>query len=268
MEDPEFRQEYALADDEFALIEALVRAPRGGKFDPGGARRAPRHDPVRHRATGGRPGVAVLRHPAPLRRSDRNAADGGPGTGRRMNRRDGGTRPEMAQTDTLIDWPEEGVARAPYAVFSDPEIYAAEMRRIFRGPVWHYLGLEAELPEPGDYRLIDVGDTPVIVLRNPDGGINALVNRCAHKGNDDALRAVRPHRPADVHLSQLVLRPGGMPEERALREGESTARAACRRPSTWQRTGSTGCASRAWAGSSSARSPTRRRRWKPISASG
>ena len=88
----------------------------------------------------------------------------------------------MADTDTLIDWPEEGVARAPYAVFSDPAIYAAEMRRIFRGPVWHYLGLEAELPEPGCYRLIDVGDTPVIVLRTPDGGINALVNRCAHKG--------------------------------------------------------------------------------------
>ncbi len=88
----------------------------------------------------------------------------------------------MAETKTLVDWPEEGVARAPYAVFSDPAIYAAEMRRIFRGPVWHYLGLEAELPEPGCYRLIDVGDTPVIVLRNPDGGINALVNRCAHKG--------------------------------------------------------------------------------------
>ena len=88
----------------------------------------------------------------------------------------------MADTGTLIDWPEEGVTRAPYAVFSDPGIYAAEMRRIFRGPVWHYLGLEAEVPEPGDYRLIDVGDTPVIVLRNPDGGINALVNRCAHKG--------------------------------------------------------------------------------------
>ena len=88
----------------------------------------------------------------------------------------------MPETDTLIDWPEEGVARAPYAVFSDPDVYAAEMRRIFRGAVWHYLGLEAELPEPGDYRLIDVGDTPVIVLRTPDGGINALVNRCAHKG--------------------------------------------------------------------------------------
>ena len=34
----------------------------------------------------------------------------------------------MPQTDTLIDWPEEGVARAPYAVFSDPDVYAAEMR--------------------------------------------------------------------------------------------------------------------------------------------
>ncbi|MCY3828497.1 MAG: hypothetical protein OXF89_05135 [Rhodospirillaceae bacterium] len=35
MEDPEFREEYARADDEFALIEALIRA-RGGEADAGG----------------------------------------------------------------------------------------------------------------------------------------------------------------------------------------------------------------------------------------
>ncbi|MDE0147019.1 MAG: hypothetical protein OXM58_01485 [Rhodospirillaceae bacterium] len=31
MEDPEFREEYARADDEFALIEALVRAHAAAK---------------------------------------------------------------------------------------------------------------------------------------------------------------------------------------------------------------------------------------------
>ena len=65
---------------------------------------------------------------------------------------------------------------------SDPEIYAQEQQRIFRGPTWNYLCLEAELPEAGSFRTTWVGDTPVLMTRDEDGGIHALVNRCAHKG--------------------------------------------------------------------------------------
>ena len=88
----------------------------------------------------------------------------------------------MADGAELFRWPEEGVRRAPFLVYSDPAVYEAEMSRIFRGRIWHYLGLEIEIPLPGDYRIMDVGDTPVIMLRRHDGGISALVNRCAHKG--------------------------------------------------------------------------------------
>lgn len=82
----------------------------------------------------------------------------------------------------LFEWPEEGVRRTPFLIYSDPDVHREEMSRIFRGRIWHYLGLEVEIPEPGDYRLADVGETPVILLRKEDGGISALVNRCAHKG--------------------------------------------------------------------------------------
>ena len=82
----------------------------------------------------------------------------------------------------LIEWPEEGVARAPYRVFRDREIYEAEQQRIFRGPIWNYLALEVEIPDPGRYVATFVGDTPVVVVRDGDGGINAWVNRCAHRG--------------------------------------------------------------------------------------
>ena len=44
-------------------------------------------------------------------------------------------------------WPNEGPGRAPYWVFADPDVYEREQVRIFRGPVWHYVGLEAEMPE-------------------------------------------------------------------------------------------------------------------------
>src|SRR5215470_14047015 len=79
-------------------------------------------------------------------------------------------------------WPAEGVTRVPYQVFTDPAIYAREQERIFRGPVWNYVGLEAELPNPGDYKATFVGDTPVVVSRDKDGTLHAFVNRCAHRG--------------------------------------------------------------------------------------
>src|SRR5579871_232788 len=80
-------------------------------------------------------------------------------------------------------WPAEGGARAPYWAFSDPAIYQREQERIFRGPVWHYLGVEAEVPEPGCYKTTRVGDSPVILARDAEGKLHAAVNRCAHRGN-------------------------------------------------------------------------------------
>jgi anthranilate 1,2-dioxygenase large subunit len=79
-------------------------------------------------------------------------------------------------------WPANGVSRVPFQLFSDPEIYAREQERIFRGPVWHYLCLELDIPNAGDYKTTHVGETPVITTRDDDGDVHAMVNRCAHKG--------------------------------------------------------------------------------------
>ena len=79
-------------------------------------------------------------------------------------------------------WPAEGATRVPYWVYQDPETYAAEQERIFRGPTWSYLCLEAELPEPGSFLTTFVGDMPVVVARDPAGAVHAFENRCAHRG--------------------------------------------------------------------------------------
>jgi phenylpropionate dioxygenase-like ring-hydroxylating dioxygenase large terminal subunit len=79
-------------------------------------------------------------------------------------------------------WPEDDLSHAPYRVYTDPDLYAQEQERIFRGPTWSFLALECEIPNPGDYKTTYVGDAPVIVARAPSGSINAMVNRCAHKG--------------------------------------------------------------------------------------
>lgn len=75
MEDPEFREEYERVDEEYALIEALVRARAAAKLT-GGACPAARHDAVRSRTARRRPRAAVVRHPPPLRRGNRHAAHG------------------------------------------------------------------------------------------------------------------------------------------------------------------------------------------------
>jgi anthranilate 1,2-dioxygenase large subunit len=79
-------------------------------------------------------------------------------------------------------WMEEGLTRVPYRVFQTEDAYRSEQKLIFQGPSWHYLALEVEVPEPGDFRTTKVGNTPVIVTRDADGEIYAFENRCAHRG--------------------------------------------------------------------------------------
>jgi len=85
--------------------------------------------------------------------------------------------------NATFHFPAADCSRIPYGMYLDPEIYALEQQRIFHGPVWNYLALEAEIPEPGDFRVVAVGDTPVIVNRDREGRIHAMVNRCAHRGS-------------------------------------------------------------------------------------
>jgi phenylpropionate dioxygenase-like ring-hydroxylating dioxygenase large terminal subunit len=80
-------------------------------------------------------------------------------------------------------WPEEGVTRVPYWVYSDRELYEREQERIFRGATWSFLCLEAELPKPNTYRTSSLGAMPVVVTRDGDGKLNAFENRCAHRGS-------------------------------------------------------------------------------------
>jgi anthranilate 1,2-dioxygenase large subunit/terephthalate 1,2-dioxygenase oxygenase component alpha subunit len=75
-----------------------------------------------------------------------------------------------------------GLTRVPYWVYQDQAVPGAEQKRIFEGPAWHYLCLEADIPNPGDYRTNVVGEMPVIVVRGEAGAVHAFENRCAHRG--------------------------------------------------------------------------------------
>lgn len=81
-----------------------------------------------------------------------------------------------------INWPTKDYSRIPYWIYHDQELFDEEMIRIFRGPVWSYLCLAAELPNIGDFLTTWLGNIPVVVNRDSDGSIYAFVNRCGHRG--------------------------------------------------------------------------------------
>jgi anthranilate 1,2-dioxygenase large subunit len=72
--------------------------------------------------------------------------------------------------------------RVPYEVFTDASYYDREQESIFRGKIWSFVGLEAEIPNNGDFKSTFIGETPVLITRDNTGGINVMQNRCAHRG--------------------------------------------------------------------------------------
>jgi anthranilate 1,2-dioxygenase large subunit len=79
-------------------------------------------------------------------------------------------------------WPENDLHYIPDWIYTSQEIYDREMELIFRGDTWNFVALEAEIPNPGDYKRSYVGDTPVVVSRAEDNSVHVFENRCAHRG--------------------------------------------------------------------------------------
>ncbi len=88
----------------------------------------------------------------------------------------------MSQQTAGVAWPVTDGTRVPYEIYTSQTVFDREQERIFRGPLWNYVALEAEIPEPGDYKTSFVGDTPVVVSRAQEGSLHVFVNRCAHRG--------------------------------------------------------------------------------------
>lgn len=78
-------------------------------------------------------------------------------------------------------WPIAGVSRIPNWVYTDPEIFAREQELIFAGPSWLFVCLEAEIPQPGDFKRSRLGTIETVAVRDAAGEVQVLVNRCAHR---------------------------------------------------------------------------------------
>src|ERR1700733_9284209 len=78
---------------------------------------------------------------------------------------------------------EDALSRSltfPARWYSDPDIYAFELENIFARS-WQYAGQLANLADPGDHIVCQVGQGPIVVTRDLEGELHAFVNVCRHR---------------------------------------------------------------------------------------
>ncbi len=68
------------------------------------------------------------------------------------------------------------------AFYRDPDIYRRDIEEIFLKS-WLYAGHQSEIPGVGDWFLFEFDEESVIIVRNKDEEINALLNVCRHRGS-------------------------------------------------------------------------------------
>ena len=85
---------------------------------------------------------------------------------------------------TEARWETAGTHRIPFAAYTSEALHQRELERFFYRGHWCYVALEAEIPNPGDFKRTVVGERSVIVVRDHKdaGRIHVVENVCAHRG--------------------------------------------------------------------------------------
>ena len=80
------------------------------------------------------------------------------------------------------------IVRIPASAYTDPELFELEKQRIFRRlPLM--VAPSCELPNPGDFKAMDICGVPLLLSRQKDGSMGAFLNMCTHRGNPVAKAA-------------------------------------------------------------------------------
>jgi glycine betaine catabolism A len=69
----------------------------------------------------------------------------------------------------------------PAGLYTREDVFDADLD-VFFHKHWIAVGLDCDVPEPGDAMVIDIGKTSLILLRDDDGQIRVLHNVCRHRG--------------------------------------------------------------------------------------
>ncbi|WP_413504349.1 Rieske 2Fe-2S domain-containing protein [Serratia grimesii] len=83
--------------------------------------------------------------------------------------------------NALVIDKEKGIYQCNRAIFTDESLFELEIKAIFEGN-WVYLAHESQIAEPGDYYTLTVGRQPIIITRDKDNQLHAMINSCSHRG--------------------------------------------------------------------------------------
>ena len=83
---------------------------------------------------------------------------------------------ENGTTDQAAD-----ILKVPTSDYTSNERWSSEMENIFQTlPLM--LALSIEIPNPGDYKSIEVTGIPILITRDKNNNVNAFRNVCSHRG--------------------------------------------------------------------------------------
>ncbi|WP_439657213.1 aromatic ring-hydroxylating oxygenase subunit alpha [Lentzea sp. HUAS TT2] len=77
--------------------------------------------------------------------------------------------------------PSSLIPTLPGNTYTDPAIFAQEQEKIFE-QMWFCAVRSADLPDPGNFRTVQIGRESVLVTRSRDGSLRAFLNICRHRG--------------------------------------------------------------------------------------
>lgn len=87
---------------------------------------------------------------------------------------------------SLLDQRRSGHS-LPRDFYVDEDIHRADLRAVFETD-WIFACSAVEIPRPGDYLTLRIGDNPIVILRDRDGQVVAFHNTCRHRGSQICLK--------------------------------------------------------------------------------
>ena len=70
----------------------------------------------------------------------------------------------------------------PQVFYNDPAVFRMDMEVVFHKE-WLCVGVECEVAAPGQYLSLEIGGSPVLVVRGTDGVLRGFHNSCRHRGS-------------------------------------------------------------------------------------
>jgi choline monooxygenase len=77
--------------------------------------------------------------------------------------------------------PIEEASGLPNAAYRSEDWLRLEQERVFARS-WVFAGAEAEIPAPGQMKPVEIGGSPLVLVRGKDGAVRAFHNVCRHRG--------------------------------------------------------------------------------------